>query len=1024
MMKWGTHRIYDTLHSGTNEYNEIVMQRFSTSDNHQELGDNLSSLHLLGLNPFLTFSDDPLRDETLLKKMFRNLRNDDNDIVMEEEIPVELIEMTSDKKILYLFRLQDALDTLSQFRYDIEAALDNVSHNSVKICFDTEWPVYFDGNGSNHRKTNGNINIVQLASNVTDYTIILELYNFKDNEHHIRAIGQKLKAIFSLKVHCFTGCHQKSDYTMLQNQYRHFDFPKEAYNIMDDVSIMAVNRGLTKRGKGKATLQALCRVEGRYLRKPEHVRLGTCFNSMKGSLAQEALKYCQLDVETPLILHSIYIDKPDLTKRIKKTDVLQIGSTVDVMPSGTSTETIAQGKIKQVGPSTWGRNNKMKVGKNQVLIEIDKVFNPRGVIHYPCTSETSTKCDCGRQVHGAINDDCNFYLYSQYGKPPFLVLELKSRLREMNELIIYPEPTSYDADNNEQDDDMHIPTNQDTTLLEDDEFGEDSSIMSDNTSNDDDNNNNQFSITSEALEILLASQEYDDGYDSDTNSDHGEEYQPTELEERVATDVSFNATLDKIIEDADRLAQWNEENELVAVQQHDDGLQIDELPANLRYKSVLGDIFHFMDRAKLPMHHEYKALFFRALRASVFIMCKQDVEDVKTVLEAKRISWEKKMAFDWNYIAHRVRRHVPKPEVLYHRMTAVYEFFCDKIDTTTGVKLFNDKNKKKFKNMLDTVKRGYASDPPHMSMYIQKTDRYGRPMADDDGLMLYRSLRGTSNLESLHQYLTTSFGHTIAGPWYSDCLLSVVRHNYNWRMSRKNRPYFPQIMHYEGEMIDRINTLYESLYGYSKYRDWKSFNECLPLVSAYGIVGVDSTHSALLQSQNNESDLFSSNKMLKYLSTRQKSIVPFLPIRGVNEKRLVHQKLNALVANQDSLTNHTVFEEMSKFWNKNDVCVQQIFFPKLACHFIKYVKLWRKNQDRRDAEISSGANRINRALEHVPDGNVMPNFDPVPLAYEQPNLDEPTELPPTEQILPALGLLCSVCNTRQAEQPAPKRKKR
>ena len=400
------------------------------------------------------------------------------------------------------------------------------------------------------------------------------------------------------------------------------------------------------------------------------------------------------------------------------------------------------------------------------------------------------------------------------------------------------------------------------------------------------------------------------------------------------------------------------------------------------------------------------------------------MEDVKTVLEAKCISWEKKMTFDWNYIAHRVRRHVSKPEVLYHRMTAVYEFFCDKIDTTTGVKLFNDKNKKKFKNMLDTVKRGYASDPPHMSMYIQKTDRYGRPMADDDGLMLYRSLRGTSNLESLHQYLTTSFGHTIAGPWYSDCLLSVVRHNYNWRMSRKNRPYFPQIMHYEGEMIDRINTLYESLYGYSKYRDWKSFNECLPLVSAYGIVGVDSTHSALLQSQNNESDLFSSNKMLKYLSTRQKSIVPFLPIRGVNEKRLVHQKLNALVANQDSLTNHTVFEEMSKFWNKNDVCVQQKNFPKLACHFIKYVKSWRKNQDRRDAEISSGANRINRALEHVPGCNAMPNFDPVPLAYEQPNLDEPTELPPTEQILPALGLLCSVCNTRQAEQPAPKRKKR
>ena len=44
MMRWGTDRIYDALHSGTNEYNEIILQRFSTSDNHVELGSNLASL--------------------------------------------------------------------------------------------------------------------------------------------------------------------------------------------------------------------------------------------------------------------------------------------------------------------------------------------------------------------------------------------------------------------------------------------------------------------------------------------------------------------------------------------------------------------------------------------------------------------------------------------------------------------------------------------------------------------------------------------------------------------------------------------------------------------------------------------------------------------------------------------------------------------------------------------------------------------------------------------------------------------
>ena len=85
--------------------------------------------------------------------------------------------------------------------------------------------------------------------------------------------------------------------------------------------------------------------------------------------------------------------------------------------------------------------------------------------------------------------------------------------------------------------------------------------------------------------------------------------------------------------------------------------------------------------------------------------------------------------------------------------------------------------------MLDLVKKGYASDPPNCAMCIQKKDEHGRKLVDKDGLTLYRSIRGTSNLESLHQYLTTSFGHTVSGPYYSDSLLAIVRHQYNWMMS-------------------------------------------------------------------------------------------------------------------------------------------------------------------------------------------------------------------------------------------------
>ena len=150
------------------------------------------------------------------------------------------------------------------------------------------------------------------------------------------------------------------------------------------------------------------------------------------------------------------------------------------------------------------------------------------------------------------------------------------------------------------------------------------------------------------------------------------------------------------------------------------------------------------------------------------------------------------------------------------------------------------------------IRKGHASDPKHMSMYIPKTNNYGQPMVDQDGLMLYRSLRGTSNLESLHQYLTTSFGHTVSGPWYSDTLLTIVRHMYNWRMSRKNRPGFPPVMHYDGLLIDQINNNYEIIYGISKYREWTTCNENLPTSSAYGIVHIQQSLTSVVSATQDD----------------------------------------------------------------------------------------------------------------------------------------------------------------------------
>lgn len=322
----------------------------------------------------------------------------------------------------------------------------------------------------------------------------------------------------------------------------------------------------------------------------------------------------------------------------------------------------------------------------------------------------------------------------------------------------------------------------------------------------------------------------------------------------------------------------------------------------------------------------------------------------------------KENGFDFGYIASRVRRKVPPPEVLYHRMSVVFDFFKNKIDSQTNVILFNDKNKKKFQNMLKMVKNGYASDPPNLAMYITKTDNKGRHMVDKDGLALYRSIRGTSNLESFHQYLTTSFGHTKAGPWYSDLLLTVVRHNYNWRMSLKNRPNYPCLMHYNGLVLDRINSLYKILYGYPKYRYWSGFNENLPLESDYGVVPIKNKLSSLLTYTPADINILSKKKMLSYLAKRQKSVFPFLPIRGEKEKKLIHKKLNEIISSSETMTSQNVYERLSECRNTNHSSISDKIFPKLSLHFARYIKGWRKNQDRRDAEVASGSNKLSAAL--------------------------------------------------------------
>lgn len=823
----------------------------------------------------------------------------------------------------------------------------------------------------------GNVNIITVTSDLVSYTVLIELYNFKDDSNQLRRIGEALESLFRTNVDKIVGNKHLSDYTKLQNQYPQMKLPNDLRTKFDDVGEMAIARGVTTRGKNKTKLDTLLKEAGYHLEKHPSLRVGEVFGSSNGVLSSDAIKYAQLDVEGPILLFRLYDELPVLNTRLHHTATLAVGDKVDVMPENSScVGAIAQGKIVKVN-GYCDELSRAKLSKWQVLVEIEKVFDPDGIIHYPVSKNKRHQCSCGCTVHHKIEDHCDFYLYRQYGKPKFHVIELKSRLRKTVEGYNYPECVYTDPSSNSIANDTDITFGERRELAdvnfseaviveteEDADLNEQEDISTDSSSE-------QFEnlAREQLLQINEDLEEFDETVDEgdmridddDNNSDENDAGEPTPEQIHTLAQHELNETIETILREADssiedlRRKFENTDFENMSI----DDLRNLDLP-----KSVLADIFHLMDRAKVPKNHSFTSIYFRALRAAMFIMHDEDVKKVKEVLRTKAdTTWEQKLAYDFDYIAQRVRRFAPPPSVLYNRLSAVFEFFKDKRDAKTGKVLFNDKARKNFHAVLELVKKGYASDPDGVCLYSPKTNRDGKVMKDKDGLPLYRSLRGTSNLESFHQYLTTSFGHTSAGPRYSDCLLTVLRHFFNWRMSLRNRPNFPKIRHYHGLLIDRTNALYEEVFGHKKYDEWISFAECLPAASPFGVVPVSEEISSAITATEHDEKLIKANQNLSYLARRQKCPVPVLPVRGKDEYQKYHRHMQEALANNQDLNTFTAFRER---WNASGISVQNKIFPKSEIHLCRHFKGWTKNRSSRDAEVSSGSHLLINTLQHVP----------------------------------------------------------
>jgi hypothetical protein len=205
-----------------------------------------------------------------------------------------------------------------------------------------------------------------------------------------------------------------------------------------------------------------------------------------------------------------------------------------------------------------------------------------------------------------------------------------------------------------------------------------------------------------------------------------------------------------------------------------DAVQSEKLPSR-----VLDDAFHFMDRLLrlLPKKHSAFKAFSHDFSEAIFIRDKSDVLAAQAVLKQHGIDWKYAKRAHAPALNRRIRRLIPERKTLLQRLETLFAAYADIQCSTKKSRgsFFSDEAKEMTQHLLDTVRKGYLSDPSGISLYFLM----GK---DRDGLNIYRTVRGTNSVEGgVHMVIRRIFGSLQASPELAECLI------FNWILRRNRR---------------------------------------------------------------------------------------------------------------------------------------------------------------------------------------------------------------------------------------------
>ncbi|GAB5360842.1 hypothetical protein AAMO2058_000661900 [Amorphochlora amoebiformis] len=388
------------------------------------------------------------------------------------------------------------------------------------------------------------------------------------------------------------------------------------------------------------------------------------------------------------------------------------------------------------------------------------------------------------------------------------------------------------------------------------------------------------------------------------------------------------------------------------------------------------DVWHLMNRPYISKTHGAIVRFYRDMREALFCMDKIDRKSVTTVLRRKGFSDIKIKHRFYNYsrdkwIRTRVRRYHYSAHVIVENLRTVRDTYASIIDASKGSKLFNSEASRAFQTIIDAASKGLISDPKGFDSYVE----LGK---DANSLMMYRCVRGTSQLEGIHQKVSQLFLGYICSVKMADAVAAEFWHGHNTRMRIRSGQQ-PNFGHYDVELERDINELSTYIWGVPEHRGWIP-NDVTPIDTPTVIRRLFKNTDDLYESELIDGIKLKLPSSIDWLAKRLDVIVPPMPVITRVERRTFNGLLASMEGPFDP--NH-----MQARWKKK-VDGKHIF-PKMACHLLHYYKMYQKRRNRIHTLEDAGLSEIPyKDFDLDTDDEEVLDDDDEPSSEEQIDLDE------------------------------------